>query len=178
MRLTMTNQITNAAAALAESKVNAESAAVVLQAANESVTEVREKLDALENERAGIVAARKDGDKRDGADGARLAEIAADSEGLSEIFQERQAVQSAAASEFGRLSQAVTAAEAMLSNASDHALIVDLNVIATELDAKLLATVVEITAVAKRVGSSRAVWLPSSLLANRLRSLDMEGQAR
>jgi hypothetical protein len=66
----------------------------------------------------------------------------------------------------------------MLSNASDHALIVDLKVIATELDAKLLATVGEITAVAKRVGSSRAMWLPSSLLANRLRSLDMEGQAR
>jgi len=167
-----------AAAALAESKVEAEKASAGLAAASAAVAEVRSKLEALDFERAGIVAARKDGDKRDGADGARLAEIAADSEGLSQIIQERQATQTLAAAAFATHSAAVTAAGAMLSNASDHALIVDLKIIATELDAKLLATVQEITAVAKRVGSSRAMWLPSSLLANRLRSLDMEGQAR
>jgi hypothetical protein len=166
-----------AAGQLAAAKVEAEQAAVTLKDANTAVTEIRERLESLEAERDQIKADRLAGEVS--ADqGARLAALAVDTEGLSEIFQERQAVQSAAASEFGRLSQAVTSAAAMLSNASDHALIVDLKVIATELDAKLLATVGEITAVAKRVGSSRAMWLPSSLLANRLRSLDMEGQAR
>ena len=166
-----------AAAALAGAKVEAEQSAVALKSANEAVAEVRSKLDALEAEHAQIVANRKGGDARDD-DGSRLAAMAADSEGLAEILEERQATQTLAAAAFATSSQAVSAAEAMLSNASDHALIVDLKVIATELDAKLLATVVEITAVAKRVGSSRAVWLPSSLLANRLRALDMEGQAR
>jgi hypothetical protein len=167
-----------AAAALAEAKVEAEQSAVVLKDANSAVSEIRERLDALENERSEIVAARKAGDVHNGNDGARLQEIAADSEGLKEIYAERSAIHAAAAAVSAAHSQAITAAESSLAHATNQAMLADLKVVASDLDQRLLSTIVEMSAVAKRLGMSRAPWIPTSLLANYLRRLELEGASR
>jgi hypothetical protein len=166
-----------AAAAVAESKVNAEQCAVVLKDANAGVDEIRGRLESLAAERDQIKAARLAGEVSSDQ-GARLAALAVDTEGLAEIMVERQAVQTTAASEFGRLSQAVTAAGAMLAHSTDQAMLADLRVIADELQTRLLATIVQITEVARRGGGSRAAWTPSSVFAGRLRALDLEGASR
>jgi hypothetical protein len=77
-----------AAGQLAAAKVEAEQAAVTRKDANTAVTEIRERLESLEAERDQIKADRLAGEVS--ADqGARLAALAVDTEGLSEIMQER-----------------------------------------------------------------------------------------
>jgi len=72
----------------------------------------------------------------------------------------------AAAAEATRLNQAVVAAEYALSNTADQALLVDLKVLASDLDRRPVETVNEIAGVGKRLGQNRAQWFPTPELAN------------
>jgi len=72
----------------------------------------------------------------------------------------------AAAAEATRLNQAVVAAEYALSNTADQALLVDLKVLASDLDRRPVETVNEIAGVGKRLGQNRAQWFPTLELAN------------
>jgi hypothetical protein len=80
----------------------------------------------------------------------------------------------AAAAEATRLNQAVVAAEYALSNTADQALLVDLKVLASDLDRRPVETVNEIAGVGKRLGQNRAQWFPTPELANGVRRLDLE----
>jgi hypothetical protein len=169
----MNEAIKSAAGQLAAAKLEAEQAGTALTAADAAVAKVRERIGVLNAERSEIVGARKAG-RTSPKHGARLAELAADLEGLNEIHAEAVAAHRAAANEFARVNQSVTAAEYALANASDNALLGNLKEIATDLDRRLSETVNEIAGVARRLGINRASWFPTAVLANQLRRLDLE----
>jgi hypothetical protein len=169
----MTDAIKAAAESVAAAKLQSEQGAVALEAAGAALDRVRARIADLDSERAQIVADRKAG-KTSPKQGARLAEIGADIEGLNEILSESVSVRAAAAAESARLSQAVTAAEYVLSNTADQALLGDLKALASDLDRRLVETVNEIAGVAKRLGQNRAQWFPTPELANGIRRLDLE----
>jgi hypothetical protein len=169
----MTESIKAAAAQLAEAKLRAEQAGTVLSTAGSALENVRERIVVLEAERSGIVAARKGG-KTNGKQGARLAELGADLEGLAEILSEAVQAHSAASTDFARVTQSVSAAEFALSSASDQSLLVHLREAADDLARRLAHAITEIAAVTKRLGGSRAVWFPTTALATQIRRLDLE----
>jgi chromosome segregation ATPase len=172
----MTEAIKAAAENVAAAKLRSEQGAAALEAAAAALDKVRARISDLDSERAQIVADRKAG-KTSPKQGARLAEIGADIEGLNEILAESVQAHGTVAAEFNRLNQSVTAAEYALATTSDQALLGNLKQIATELDQRLLEAVTEVAATAKRLGFNRPQWFPSSLLASTLRRLDLEGGA-
>ena len=173
----MNAQTDAASVQLAHARVSAEEGAATTAVANSAVDEVRGRIAALEAERCGIVGARKAG-QLSPMDGPRLAEIQADKEGLAEIESERLVVASAAAAESGRLNQFVTAAAFNLANARDNAELTGLKAVATELADRLMASIVEIGVVSKRLGQSRAAWLPTAQLADSILRMDLERRSR
>jgi len=169
----MTDAIKMVAENVAAAKIQAEQGAAALETASSAVDTVRSRIADLDSERARIVAERKAG-KTSPKHGPRLAEIDADLEGLREILSETAQAYRVAGAEFQRLQQAVTAAEYALERASDQALLGDLKQIASDLDARLVATIGEIAAAAKRHGLNLSPWYPSAELANGMRRLDLE----
>ena len=169
----MTDAIKAAADALAVARLQAEQASAAIDTADAALGKVRARIADLDTERAHIVADRKAG-KTSPKQGARLAEIGADVEGLNEILAESVLDRTAVATESARLSQSVTAAEYVLSNTADQALLSDLKALASDLDRRLVETVNEIAGVGKRLGQNRAQWFPTAELANGIRRLDLE----
>src|SRR6266404_3617436 len=169
----MTDAIKAAAETVAAAKLQSEQGAAALEAAGAALDKVRARIADLDSERVQIVADRKTG-MTTPKHGPRLAEIAADLEGLNEIRAEAVLAHGVARAESTRLSQAVTAAEYVLSNTADHALLGDLKALASDLDRRLVETVNEIAGVGKRLGQNRAQWFPTPELANGVRRLDLE----
>jgi chromosome segregation ATPase len=169
----MSEAIEAAAEAVAAAKLQAEHGAATLEAAGAALDKVRARIADLDAERAQIVADRKAG-KTSPKQGARLAEIGADIEGLNEILAEAVQARGIATAESARLSQSVAAAEYTLSNTADQALLGDLRRLASDLDRRLFGTIGEISSVAKRLGLNRAPWVPSAELGNGIRRLDIE----
>jgi chromosome segregation ATPase len=169
----MTDAIKAAAGQLAAAKLEAEQAGTALTATDAAVAKVRERIAVLEAERAEIVGARKVG-RTSPKQGARLAELAADIEGLAEIHAEAAVAHSAAATEFTHVNQSMVAAEYVLANASDNALLGNPKDIATDLDRRLSETLNEIAGVARRLEINRASWFPTAVLANQVRRPDLE----
>jgi chromosome segregation ATPase len=169
----MTDAIKAAAETVAAAKLQSEQGAAALEAAGAALDRVRARIADLDSERAQIVAERKAG-KTAARHGPRLAELAADLEGLNEIHAEAVVANGVATAELTHLRQAVTAAEYALSNTADQALLVDLKTIASDLDRRLFDTIGEISSVAKRLGLNRPQWCPTPELANGIRRLDLE----
>jgi hypothetical protein len=169
----MSESINVAAAQLAEAKLRAEQAGTALSTAGAALENVRERIGVLEAERSEIIAARKGG-KTNGKQGARLAELGADIEGLTEIQSETVQAHGVASTDFARVTQSVTAAEYILASASDQTLLVNLREVADDLGRRLGQAITEIAAVTKRLGGSRSGWFPSTALATQIRRLDLE----
>src|SRR6266404_6257379 len=159
--------------ALAAARLQAEQGVAALDTAGKAVDQVRTRIADLDHDRASIVAQRKAG-KTSPKDGAHLAEIQADLEGLNELLAEAVQAHGVAAAELTRLNQAVTATEYVLSNTADQALLGDLKNLASDLDRRLIDAIGEISSVAKRLGLNRAPWVPTTELANGIRRLDLE----
>ena len=172
----MTEAIRAAADSLAAAKLAAESGMAALTTASAEVDKVRACISEFESQRTQIVAARKAG-KTSPKHGPRLAEIEADLEGLREILSETAKSYAVVGAEFQRLQQAVVSAERALALARDQALLADMKQIASDLDRRLLDTIGEISAVAKRLGMNLSPWHPSIEMATAVRRLDLEAGA-
>jgi hypothetical protein len=154
--------------ALAESAAN--TAADQLAAAHHHADGIRGRHNALGAERDAIAAARRAGGD---VDGARLAVIQLDLEGLDSLLADASAAVAARQNEADTARAAVAAARQQLDLVKDTELIAKLKPHADKLGELLLATLTEIEAAGKRLQRSRPEWYPTGRLADTLHRLDL-----
>ena len=163
--------IAAAARAVAEAEVSHAVATEALSRARQDRADIADRAGAISVTRADIVARRRAGDARDD-DGAMLALLAADAEGLATLLAEADAAEIAVRAPFDAATAVLVNARFQLARAQDEAVEIVLVDHASKLDAALLATIGELEAVGKRVGrTGRPLWGASRMLYDRLRSL-------
>ncbi len=146
----------------------------VLSAAEKHRDTIAERISALTNERAGIVA-RRAGDKRDAEDGSRLALIAADLEGLNSMLPDAIARVAEAKAAFDQASAAAAAAREEIARAEALALREAIVPQLEELAQKLTAGVRALADASKRAGvGGRPPWGSSRELRDLLRKVAAE----
>jgi chromosome segregation ATPase len=161
--------IESAASALARARAEAANATEALDHAKAAQGRVQKRADALDAERATIVAA-----ARSGADDARAAlrleVITADRNDLSQVVSEHEGIVAKAQAAADQANAAVGNAQQMLDMTADSELLGKLTAHADRLDELLRHTLAELNAVTRRVGG-RPRWAPSPILVSELQRL-------
>lgn len=167
---TTTAAIEAAAQAVAHALTAAARAGAAFDEASDQHQKIADRIHALDAERAGIVARRAAGDHRPD-DGARLALIEADKQGLAGLQSEAMAAVHAARGPAEAAKRAVAGARMMFDREEAERAETALINHAGRLDELLLATVRQITEVGQRTGRAMPAWGPSAALAKELRKL-------
>jgi len=162
--------VVNAAHALAVARAHGERAAEDFAATVERRDLVQERIDALTRGRQRIIVRRQAGDHHPD-DGATLALIAADLEGLAPMLVDAEAIASGANDRCATAQAAVRIAEQTLEGIEAFEAETSLIAHAIRLDQLLLETVRRFNAVRQRIGSGTPKWGPSPALALELRKL-------
>jgi hypothetical protein len=168
----MTDTIRAAAHALAGARSKTAGTARTLTEAQAVSDGFKARVTALASERAGIVAAARGGD-RDPTHALRVGVIDADLQDLAPMIGDANAGVAVAQAQNQEAVQAVVRAEQQMAMAEAAELEARLAAHAAKLDALLLTTLNELTAVGKRVGRARPVFMPSPELANTLQRLHL-----
>jgi hypothetical protein len=162
-----------AAAALAAARHKVTDANAAAAAANGAAASIQERVDALTNERTGLIAAARNGDTS-GKAALRLAVIDEDLKELAPLVRDAIEGVRRAEADAAKATAAVAQAETALAMARDADLEDRLVAHATRLDELLAATISEIETLRKRRGS-RPVWFPSGPLADVVTRLHLVG---
>jgi hypothetical protein len=149
-----------AAERLAEAEIAAEGAAAAHREADAHDDRIRAKIAGLDDARRAIGTRRAAGDLRS-TDGAELALIAADHEGLTAMRAEHEGALAAARAAAEDAARALDAARFALGREEDRAEERALTEHLDRLDALLRETIVRANWVARRLGRSRPAWAPS-----------------
>jgi hypothetical protein len=165
----MTDVIKAAAYQVAELEAASNAAADELAAAHRHADSIRDRKAALVAERDAIAATRRAGGD---ADGARLALLGVDIEGLDGILAEATAACAAAQGKADQARTAVNAARQQLELVKDRELLSRLGPHATALAFKLADTMNEIRAAETRL-KSRPSWAPPRAFCTEIRKLDL-----
>jgi hypothetical protein len=166
----MTDQIKAAAHQVAELEAAANAAADELAAAHGRGEEIRGRRAALTAERDAIAAARRAGGD---ADGARLALLGVDIEGLDSLLAEANAAVAVSQAKADHARAAAETARQHLDRVTDTELLAQLRPHADKLCDLLGATIAEIDAAAKRLQKSRPEYCPPAMLAESLYRLHL-----
>jgi hypothetical protein len=161
------------AAVAAEAKATAAQAA--LAAAEGDADTIRRRILDLEGARNAIIVRRREGDHRDG-DGAELALLDADKQGLQEVLAERDAAVAAARVPADAAAAELATARFQLRRAEALAAEAALGEHATSLVEKLLETLARLGEAGAQIGRGQATWHPPERLMNELRRLDVQRQ--
>lgn len=167
---TTTAAIEAAAQSVAHALTAAARAGAAFDEASNQHQKIADRIHALDAERVGIVARRAAGDHRPD-DGARLALIEADKQGLAGLEAEALATVHAARGPAEAAKRAVAGARMMLDREEAETTETALINHAVQLDALLLSTVRQIAEVGQRTGRAMPAWGPSAALAKELRAL-------
>jgi hypothetical protein len=166
----MIDEIKHAARTLADAQARADKAHAAHKLAAGHEAKVRERIAALDAERAEIVSRRPRGDQRDG-DAGRLAILAADIEGLGTIACE-------AAAETARLMEPAAAARNAVAAARVALTRIEATAVENQeiahvraLEEELLATVARLAQHRAALGGGRPAWWPSADLRNAMQRL-------
>jgi chromosome segregation ATPase len=165
------NQIDTIAMELAEVMTECGVAGAALDHAEGHQSAVSARVSALAGEREAIIARRREG-RNDAADGASLALIQADVEGLQPILREASERVQAQDARRAALSARAAQLRAQIANVEAQAAREALVRHAASLDQKLLETINALVSVNRQVGhTGRPVWGPSPALYQALRGL-------
>jgi hypothetical protein len=168
----MTDAIRAASHALAGARQKTTSTACALAEAQSVADKLRARVTALETERADIISAARGGDD-DPKHALRIGVIDADLRDLAPMTDDANAGVAVAQAHDLEARQAVVRAEQQMTMSEDAELEARLTAHARALDTLMLTTLNELTAVGKRVGRARPVFMPSPELANTLQRLHM-----
>jgi hypothetical protein len=158
-----------AALHLAECERASEHAEAAVQEAQAKLNQVAARIVSLEGERAQIIARRTGGDLRDG-DGAGLAVLAADLEGLNKLRTDAAAALTLVQAPAQSAQRAVGLARERLARVEDQQALAQLKQQADTLADLLLRTVIRLLAAEQRLGlSGRDGWAPPRQLTDMLR---------
>jgi hypothetical protein len=161
-----------AAAAVADAEVAFELAATEHGSAASETAKLRDRLADLEARRAEIVSRRQVGDCR-ADDGADLALIAADGEGLAALLAEAQAAETPLRQKADAATTALANARMLLQRAEDEAAEAQLIAHARRLDGLLLETISQLAEVGQRLGRPVPPWGASPELREKLRRIGL-----
>jgi hypothetical protein len=163
--------IAAAARHLAEAEAAEGKAGAAAKTAQDRRDRVACRIADLEAQRAAIVS-RRAGGHMETDDGSRLALFAADLEGLGGLRADADQHVGAMQAAHDAAALAVRRGAAELSSAQDSALLTALMAYFGELDAAMLAALVELESVATRLGiRGRPTWGATPVLYHRLRTL-------
>jgi len=162
-----------AARQVAEASASVEEARAPLAAAQAHRDRIAGRIDALEAERSSIVSRRAQGDECDD-DAARLALIAADTEGLRGLLATAEGALVAPRDTFERAKAALATARMSFDRTEAEATESALVGHADHLAALLLTTVQQVAEASKRIGRGLPAWAPSAELYNALRKLAIQ----
>ena len=165
--------INSAAHSLAMAHAKVEQASAQLESALKLETQIEDRISALDSKRDQIIGRRQQG-KQEPEDGANLALIAADLEGLAPLLNAAEKVTKDARLSCASARPEVDGAVQALQYAEDQKAESDLAEHARKLDALLLTAVQRFNVVRKRVGGGIPKWGPSPALALELRKLQAE----
>jgi hypothetical protein len=169
----MTDETIRAAArALAGARSKTAGSLAALTEAQAVSDGLKARVAALETERASIIANARGADP-DPKNALRLCVLEADLKDMKPMTDDAAAGVATAQAQDQEGRQAVVRAEQQFSMATDAELEARLAAHAADLDALLLTTLNELTAVGKRVGPARPVFMPSPELANTLQRLHL-----
>jgi hypothetical protein len=164
----------SAAYALAEAEAAVARTSAVLVDATERRNRISGRIAALNSERATNIA-RRQGGAGDDADGAKLALLAADLEGLDSLFSDAEGVVADARAPHHQAQQAVTSAGHILgtmqAEAEESALVCYL----ADLEQRAIEAMQRLAALHIQLGRGRPVWVPSVELQQALRRLAAAG---
>jgi chromosome segregation ATPase len=161
--------IATAASFVASATARLETANAALAQAEAEARQVRARIATLEQERAAIIARRASG-QHEHEDAARLALLAADSEGLAGIVTETEATVTAKRLAAEAEQALVAQASAQLARAEDEAALTALVEHARRLDTLMADTLQQATSIAQRIGGAIA-YVPTPALASSFRRL-------
>jgi hypothetical protein len=133
---------------------------------------LKARVTAPETERASIIANARGGD-RDPSHALRLCVLEADLKDMKPMADDANAGVAVAQAHDQEARQAVVRAEQQMAMAEAAELEARLAAHARALDTLMLTTLNELTAVGKRVGRARPVFVPSPELANTLQRLHL-----
>jgi hypothetical protein len=169
----MTDETIRAAAlALAGARQKATRTARSLTQAQSVSDDLKERITALETERAGIIAATRGG-AHDPTHALRVGVIDADISDLAPMTDDANAGVAAAQAHDQEARHAVVRAEQQMTMSVDAELEARLTEHARKLDALLLTTLNELNAAGKRISRARPVWFPSADLAGVIQRLHL-----
>ena len=171
----MTTAITDAAHGLAAAIANAEKTDAALLAAVADLDRVIRRKQSLEADRAAIVARRQRGDHQHD-DGANLALIAADLEGLHSMIADAEAGVANVRGPDSEARTAVTTARFYLQAAEDEAAEALLIEHARRLEALLMETINNLDAINQRRGGRMPKWSSRRLFEQTRRLLVNGGE--
>ena len=165
-----TTPITTAAqrVATAEAAVSAAAARSVETA--QAADHLRHRLSTLTVERAAIIKRRSGGEHLPD-DGATLALIEADRDGLRDMLAEAASASAEAKQRADAADAVASAARDQLAHAENEEVLRRLVAHATELDRVLLETTKQLRDLGAKIGISRPMWAPSMELGVELRRL-------
>jgi hypothetical protein len=165
-----------AARRVADAKHRQSEAAAAVDAANGAAAAVQGRVDALQAERAGLVAAARAGDA-DGGAGLRIAVIDADVADLAPLVDDANAGIQRAAADAAQAFQAVAATQRDLAVERDRATEAMLIERVDSLAQLLTTGLAELKAIQKRRGG-RPSWAPQTGLVRELTSLRLAADNR
>jgi chromosome segregation ATPase len=164
--------ITAAAQHLANAEIQAQTATDSHTAAENEVAAIRARHAEMEAQRRAIVERRAAGDQRSD-DGATLALLSADIEGLSEILARREADAAATRAAAQTAVRSLQAARANLDRTESQLAEQQLVAHADALADSLERTVAALRDIRSKLGGGRLGWMPKRSLADELRILDL-----
>ena len=167
--MTMTTEINSAAQAVVTADERAARAAEPLNAARIALDKVRARIESLHTARQAIIARRQGGDEH-ADDGARLALISADAEGLAELHTEAEAAVAEAEPAAVAAQEAASRAHAMLVRAELVAADDAITSHILKLDALLVEAIGKANASAIALGQPYTKYCCSQALHNALRT--------
>ncbi|MBU8545787.1 MULTISPECIES: hypothetical protein [Roseomonadaceae] len=162
--------ITAAAQRVATTEAVASAAAARRVETAQAADRLRHRLSALTVERAAIVT-RRAGGERLPDDGATLALIEADRDGLRDMLAEAEAASTEAKQRAEAADATASAARDQLALAENEEMLRRLVAHATEMDRVLLETMKQLRDLGAKLGISRPMWAPSMDLGVELRRL-------
>jgi chromosome segregation ATPase len=164
--------IAAAAQHLADAELKTQNAIDSHSAAENEVAVVRSRLADLEIQRRAVIQRRAEGDQRSD-DGATLALLTADIEGLAGILARREADAAATRAAAQTAVRSLQAARAALERTEHQAVEQQLVAHADGLADSLEKTVAALRDVRSKLGGGRLGWTPKRSLADELRILDL-----
>jgi hypothetical protein len=162
-----------AAAAIADARLALDDADAALAPAVANRDVVAKRIVVLEAERASIVAARRDGNRDDATDGARIALIDVDTAELKTMLTEADAEVNPLRQATEEAKRRIAAAEMAMAGIREDEVLRLTMARADELSALLLQAIVSIESHKQRKATSRNLWDPSAALAEKVNKLHL-----